>query len=103
MDHLSKRQSFLIDQGYSYDIITYSQLVINEVMYSLLLNSTIWISFFSKDRLYFSTKDEQEQLLEEILVTPDREKNTKVKNLSTTSKKVSSKKPRHPLFQKYRK
>jgi hypothetical protein len=35
MRHLRKRQSFLIEQGYSYKVITHTELATNEVFYSL--------------------------------------------------------------------
>lgn len=52
MYYSAKRQSFLINQGYSYKVIT--RLASDE------------------DNLFFSTKDEQRQLLERVLLTTDR-------------------------------
>ncbi|CAF1649098.1 unnamed protein product [Adineta ricciae] len=52
MYYSAKRQSFLINQGYSYKVIT--RLASEE------------------DNLFFSTKEEQRQLLERILLSTDR-------------------------------
>ncbi len=52
MYYSAKRQSFLINQGYSYKVIT--RLASEE------------------DNLFFSTKDEQRQLLERVLLSTDR-------------------------------
>jgi hypothetical protein len=52
MYYSAKRQSFLINQGYSYKVIT--RLVSDE------------------DNLYFSTKEEQRHLLERVLLSTDR-------------------------------
>ncbi|CAF1177517.1 unnamed protein product [Rotaria sordida] len=77
-----KRKSFLIDQGYSYKII--SEIVINE------------------NQLHFSTKDEQEQLLKIALAGPNQDEDKKIKKTSTTTASSRSKQPIHPLFRKYR-
>lgn len=52
MYYSAKRQSFLINQGYSYKVIT--RLASDE------------------DNLFFSTKEEQRQLLERVLSATDR-------------------------------
>ncbi|CAF1127345.1 unnamed protein product [Rotaria sordida] len=52
MYYSAKRQSFLINQGYSYKVIT--RLASEE------------------DNLFFSTKEEQRQLLERVLLATDR-------------------------------
>ncbi|CAF1268690.1 unnamed protein product, partial [Rotaria sordida] len=77
-----RRKSFLIDQGYSYKII--SEIVINE------------------NQLHFSTKDEQEQLLKIALAGPNQDEDKKIKKTSTTTASSRSKQPIHPLFRKYR-
>ncbi|CAF1142608.1 unnamed protein product [Rotaria sordida] len=76
-----KRKSFLIDQGYSYKII--SEIVINE------------------NQFHFSTKDEQEQLLKIALAGPNQDEDKKIKKTSTTTASSRSKQPIHPLFRKY--
>ncbi len=119
MYYSAKRQSFLINQGYSYKVIT--RLASDE------------------DNLFFSTKDEQRQLLERTLAHTDRgddkdeelaaqktssslsttvERRTatmnslsgadettyiEVTNKSNTNGKVRSNKPKHELFRRYRK
>jgi len=116
MYYSAKRQSFLINQGYSYKVIT--RLVSDD------------------DNLFFSTKEEQRQLLERVLTATDRgddkeEESTGQTGSSTTSverrtgtmnslsgadettyveirKKPNtnginrSKQPKHELFRKYR-
>jgi DNA excision repair protein ERCC-3 len=52
MYYSAKRQSFLINQGYSYKVIT--RLASDE------------------DNLFYSTKEEQRQLLERVLLQTDR-------------------------------
>jgi DNA excision repair protein ERCC-3 len=52
MYYSAKRQSFLINQGYSYKVIT--RITSDE------------------DNLFFSTKEEQRQLLERVLTHTDR-------------------------------
>ncbi|CAF4000385.1 unnamed protein product, partial [Rotaria sordida] len=116
MYYSAKRQSFLINQGYSYKVIT--RLVSEE------------------DNLFYSTKEEQRQLLERVLLATDRGEDKEEESLgqvasSTTSvdrrvgtmnslsgadattymevkKKpitngtARSNKPKHELFRKYR-
>ncbi|CAF3857332.1 unnamed protein product [Adineta steineri] len=60
----SKRQSFLIDQGYTYKILTHTQIITNE------------------NQLYFSTNEEQRELLEQNPRTPNNHE-----ALPTTTKK----------------
>jgi len=79
MYYSAKRQSFLINQGYSYKIITRLE---NE-----------------GDNLYFSTEEEQQQLLEKILSVTVR--NDREEEESTVVKKKTNK-PKHKLFRLYR-
>jgi len=67
MYYSAKRQTFLINQGYSYKVIT--RLATDE------------------DNLYFSTKDEQRQLLEKVLLATDRNDDKEEQSIasSTTS------------------
>jgi DNA excision repair protein ERCC-3 len=119
MYYSAKRQSFLINQGYSYKVIT--RLASEE------------------DNLYFSTKEEQRQLLEKVLSYTDRGDDkdeelsiqkgssssssgverrvgtmnslsgadettyVEVTNKSKSNGKSGSNKPQHELFRKYRK
>ena len=117
MYYSAKRQSFLINQGYSYKVIT--RLASDE------------------DNLFFSTKEEQRQLLERVLSATDRgddkdeetvgqtisssstvERRTATMNSlsgadETTYMEVTKKshangthrsnKPKHELFRRYRK
>jgi DNA excision repair protein ERCC-3 len=117
MYYSAKRQSFLINQGYSYKVIT--RLASEE------------------DNLFFSTKEEQRQLLEKVLSHTDRgddkdeelvaqkasssttvERRTgtmnslsgadettyiEVTNKSNSNGKVRSNKPKHELFRRFRK
>ncbi|CAF0957967.1 unnamed protein product [Adineta steineri] len=116
MYYSAKRQSFLINQGYSYKVIT--RLASEE------------------DNLFFSTKDEQRQLLERVLLSTDRgeEKDEEpagqlVQSTSSVNRRAGtmnslsgadettymevqrrptasavnrSKQPKHELFRKYR-
>ncbi|CAF5076277.1 unnamed protein product [Rotaria magnacalcarata] len=117
MYYSAKRQSFLINQGYSYKVIT--RLVSED------------------ENLFFSTRDEQRQLLERVLQATDRgedkdEESTGQVAASSTSVErrvgamnslsgadettymevrtkpsghgpARSNKPKHELFRKYRK
>ncbi|CAF1041787.1 unnamed protein product [Rotaria sordida] len=117
MYYSAKRQSFLINQGYSYKVIT--RLASEE------------------DNLFFSTKEEQRQLLERVLLATDRGEDKEeeplgqvassttsvdrrigtmnslsgadettymeVKKKPTTNGTARSNKPKHELFRKYRK
>ncbi|CAF1429664.1 unnamed protein product [Adineta steineri] len=79
MNHLPKRQSFLIDQGYTYAMLTHTQIITNE------------------SQLYLSTNDEQQELLEQILKTPNHDE-----TLPVPIRKTPSIKPKHPLFKRFR-
>ncbi|CAF1386946.1 unnamed protein product [Adineta steineri] len=79
MNHLPKRQSFLIDQGYTYAMLTHTQIITNE------------------NQLYLSTNDEQQELLEQILKTPNDNE-----TLPVPIRKTPSIKPKHPLFKRFR-
>ncbi|CAF4243728.1 unnamed protein product, partial [Adineta steineri] len=79
MNHLPKRQSFLIDQGYTYAMLTHTQIITNE------------------NQLYLSTDEEQQELLGQILKTPNDDE-----TLPVPIRKTSSIKPIHPLFKRFR-
>jgi DNA excision repair protein ERCC-3 len=61
MNYSTKRQSFLIDQGYSYQVITGL--------------------FKEEENLFFSTKDEQQKLLQTILSSQDEIDEEEIVNL----------------------
>ncbi|CAF4119839.1 unnamed protein product [Adineta steineri] len=79
MNHLPKRQSFLTDQGYTYAMLTHTQIITNE------------------NQLYLSTDEEQQELLGQILKTPNDDE-----TLPVPIRKTPSIKPIHPLFKKFR-
>jgi hypothetical protein len=58
----------------TYKIIAYRQRAIDEVPYSLFSNRISRSSFFlSKNHLYFSTKDKEQQLLEQVFAAYDQD------------------------------
>jgi DNA excision repair protein ERCC-3 len=80
MYYSAKRKSFLINQGYSYKIITRLE---NE-----------------EDDLCFSTEEEQQELLEKVLSVTGQD-NTGDKKKTKTKGTSRSNKPKHKLFRLY--
>ncbi|CAF0811041.1 unnamed protein product [Adineta ricciae] len=82
MSYSSGRQRFLKERGYSYEKLSDADLVSDQT------------------QLQFSTSEQQEQLLREVLTMSDQEEDEKVKKPPANKKKAT---PIHPLFRLFRK
>ncbi|UJR08861.1 hypothetical protein I4U23_013116 [Adineta vaga] len=85
IDCLSDRQRFLKEQGYSYETLSYTDIVPNTA------------------KLHLSTDEQQNQLLAEVLTIPDQINNRPVNTKPRGNKNSQSAKPIHPLFRMFRK